>query len=92
VVALGALEARVARDLERHAEAHTELLNLRHDAVGDDGDALGQQAVEHGLEDVELVLNGEVDKVGVDLRSRGERDNASRRETGRTRRRRTSTR
>ena len=51
-----------------------ELLQLRHDAVGDVGDTLGVQTVHHALDDVHLVLDGEVDEVGVheDVKGRPE--------------------
>ena len=43
-----------------------QLLQLRHHAVGDIRDALGVEGVHHVLDDVHLVLDGEVDEVGVD--------------------------
>ena len=43
-----------------------QLLQLRHHAVGDVGDALGVEGVHHILDNVHLVLDGEVDEVGVD--------------------------
>ena len=52
--------------LERDPVLGAELLELCHDAVGDVGDALGVEAVHHGLHHVQLVLHAEVDKVGVD--------------------------
>lgn len=50
------LEPRVLRQAERHAVLGPELLELSHHAVGDARDGLRQQAVHHGLDDVELVL------------------------------------
>ena len=52
--------------LERDPVLGAELLQLGHDAVCDVGDALGVEAVHHGLNHVQLVLHAEVDKVGVD--------------------------
>ena len=52
--------------LERDPVLGAELLQLGHDAVCDVGDALGVEAVHHGLDHVQLVLHAEVDKVGVD--------------------------
>ena len=43
-----------------------QLLQLRHHAVGDVRDALGVEGVHHVLDNVHLVLDGEVDEVGVD--------------------------
>jgi hypothetical protein len=42
-----------------------QLLQLSHDTVGDVGDTLGVEAVHHTLDYVHLVLNGEVDKIGI---------------------------
>lgn len=52
--------------LERDPVLGPELLQLGHDAVGDVGDALGVEAVHHGLHHVQLILHTEVDEVGVD--------------------------
>ena len=43
-----------------------QLLQLRHHTVGDVRDALGVEGVHHVLDNVHLVLDGEVDEVGVD--------------------------
>lgn len=43
-----------------------QLLKLSHDAVCDVRDALCIEGVHHVLDDVHLVLDGEVDEVGVD--------------------------
>ena len=43
-----------------------QLFQLCHDAVGNVGDALGIEGVHHVLDDVHLVLDREVDEVGVD--------------------------
>ena len=44
----------------------SQFLKLCHDAVRDVGDALGIESVHHILDDVHLVLDGEIDEVGVD--------------------------
>lgn len=59
------LEPRVPRNLEGHAELGAQLLELRKDALGDHGDALGVETVHHALDNVDLVLDGEVEKVGI---------------------------
>ena len=43
-----------------------QFFKLRHDAVCDVRNALGIESVHHVLDDVHLVLDGEVDEVGVD--------------------------
>jgi hypothetical protein len=43
-----------------------QLFQFCHDTVGDGWDALGEQTVHAGLENVQLVLDAEVDEVGVD--------------------------
>lgn len=60
------LEARVLGQSQGEAVLGAEFLELGHDAVGDAGDALGEEAVHHRLVDLELVLDREVDEVGVD--------------------------
>lgn len=60
------LEPRVLDNLERHPVLGPQLLQLAHDAVRDVGDALGVEAVHHALDHVHLVLDREVDEVGVD--------------------------
>ena len=59
-------EARVLREAERDAVLRPELLELGHHRLGDARDALGVQAVHQRAVDVELVLDREVDEVGVD--------------------------
>lgn len=61
-----ALEVAVARDLKRDGILPRQLLQLGDDAVGDADGGLRGQAVQHALGDVELVGDGEVDKVGID--------------------------
>lgn len=58
-------EPRVPRDLEGDAELGPQLLELREDALGDHGYALGVEAVHHPLDNVDLVLDREVEKVGI---------------------------
>ena len=43
----------------------SQFLKLRHDTIRDVRDALCIEGVHHVLDDVHLVLDGEVDKVGV---------------------------
>ena len=50
---------------ECHSVLGTELLQLGHHAVGDARNDLGIEAVHRGLDDLQLVLNGKVDKIGV---------------------------
>ena len=66
VVALQPLPPLVPRNLQRDPIAGSELLELGHDAAGDDGRALGVEAVHHGGEELELVLDGVGEEVGVD--------------------------
>lgn len=56
----------VARNPQRNPILGSQLLQLRHDAAGDDGGALGVQAVHHGLEERQLALHGVAEEVGVD--------------------------
>lgn len=66
MVALEALPALVAGDAEGDAVLGPQLLELGHDAAGDDGVALGEEAVHHGLEERQLALDGVREEVGVD--------------------------
>ena len=52
-------------DLERHPVLLPELLELGHHAVRHARLALGVEAVHHPADEVDLVLDREVDKVGV---------------------------
>ena len=61
-----ALEARIFGYAQRDPVRLAELLELGHHAVAYVGYALGIHAVHHGLDDVQLVLDGEVDEVRVD--------------------------
>lgn len=60
-----ALEAGILREAQRETVLGAQLLQLSHHAVSDTGYALGEQAVHHGLVYFELVLDTEVDKVGI---------------------------
>jgi hypothetical protein len=64
--ALERLEARIACDAQSDTIARTEPLELGHDALGEVRGALGVETIEQRLKDVELVLNGKVDEIGVD--------------------------
>lgn len=66
VIALQSLKSRILRDPQGQSVLNTELLELSDYTIGDIGDALAQEAVHTGLEDIEFVLDGEVDEVGVD--------------------------
>ncbi|KAB8337030.1 hypothetical protein FH972_021334 [Carpinus fangiana] len=66
VVALEALPALVARNLQREAVLGAELLELGHDAGGDDGAAGGVEGVHEGLEQGQLGADGVREEVGVD--------------------------
>ncbi len=65
MVTLQSLPPLIPRDPERNAVFLAQFLQLRHDAVGDDGDAFGVEAVHHGGEQLELVLDGVREEVGV---------------------------
>ena len=71
VLALESFEAGVLRYFEGESVAHSELFEFADHAVSDVGDALAEEAVHAGLEDVEAVLDGEVDEVGVDEQAVG---------------------
>mmetsp|Transcript_3231 Transcript_3231/g.7503 ORF Transcript_3231/g.7503 Transcript_3231/m.7503 type:complete len:225 (+) Transcript_3231:1382-2056(+) len=58
-------EAGVLGHPQRHPVLLPQLLELRHDAVGDVRHALRVQAVHHALDEVDLVLDGKVDEVCV---------------------------
>ena len=50
VIALQPFKAGVARDAQGDAVARAQLLQLGHDAVGDDGRGLGIEAIHHCLD------------------------------------------
>lgn len=56
----------VSRDAQCDPVFRAELFQLRHDAIGDDGDTFGVEAVHHCLEQLELVLDGVGEEVRVD--------------------------
>ena len=60
------LETRILRQTKSKVVARTELFQLRHHTVRDVGNALCQKTIHHALYNVQLVLNGEVYKVGID--------------------------
>jgi len=59
------LKARVLCDAKSDSVLLPEFLQFCHDAVRDIDGALCKKAVHGRLDGVELVLNGEIDKVGV---------------------------
>lgn len=66
MVARQSLPALVARHTQRQSVLGSELLEFRHDARGDDGVALGVEAVHHGLEQGQLALHRVTEEIGVD--------------------------
>ena len=60
------METRVLHQLEGESVLDSHLLELGNHALSHTRDALSKQAVHHALEDVQLVLNGEVNEVGID--------------------------
>ena len=66
VVALQPLPAFIPRDAQGDPILGAELFELGHDAVGDDGNALGIQTVHHGRLEFEFVLHGVGEEIGVD--------------------------
>lgn len=66
VAAFKPLETGVLRDSECEAVLDSKFLQLCHDAVCDVGYALAEEAVHASLEDVQFVLDGKVDEVGID--------------------------
>lgn len=79
------LEAGVFGQAESHMVARAQLLQLRHNAIGDIRNALCEQTIHEILHDVQLVLNREVDKVRIDQNSewRTERGIVLKEQTGR---------
>ena len=65
VAAFKPLETGILRDSEGEAVLDSKFLQLCHDAVSDVGYALAEEAVHAGLEDVQFVLDGKVDEVGI---------------------------
>ena len=66
MIAFQSLESRIFRYLQCHSILHSKLLKLAHNAIRDVRDAFSKQAVHTCLEDVELILDGKVDEVGID--------------------------
>lgn len=66
VIALDSLEARVFGNAQCQAVLLAEFLQLGDHAVGDDRRAFGVEAVHHGGNDFQLVLDGMGDKIGID--------------------------
>jgi hypothetical protein len=66
VVALEAFPSLVSGDAQCDAVLGAELLEFGHDAVGNDGNAFGVEAVHHRGQHFELLLNRVGDEVGVD--------------------------
>lgn len=60
------LDARVAGQPQRNAELGAQLLKLGHDTVGNHGNTLGEQAVHHAADKVNLLLDAKVEKIGID--------------------------
>lgn len=58
-------EPRILRHPQRNPVFLSEFFQLCHHAIGDVRDTLRVQAVHHPLHQVNLILDGEVDEVGV---------------------------
>ena len=58
-------EARVLCKAQCEPVFATKLLQFGHDTVGDARDALGQKAIHHTAVHLELVLDAEVNKIGI---------------------------
>lgn len=59
------LKPRVFRQSQRQSVFLAQLFQLRHDAISDTRNALRQQTIHHRLVNLQLVLDREVDKVGI---------------------------
>lgn len=66
MVARNPLKPRIARNPQSDSIPWPKFLQLGHHAVGDDRRGFGVQAVHHRLDQLELLLDAEVDEVGVD--------------------------
>lgn len=66
MIASKPLPALIAGDPQRDAVLGPQLLELGHDAVGDDGRALGIQAVHHCGEKLQLVPHRVREEIGID--------------------------
>jgi len=61
-----ALETGIAGNTQGNPVSVAQLLKLSHNAVRNTRDTLGVEAVHHAADEVELVLQAEVDEIGVD--------------------------
>ena len=66
VAAFKSLKTRVLRDSEGETVLNSKFLQFCHDAIADVGDALAEEAVHAGFEDIQFVLDGKVDEIGID--------------------------
>lgn len=66
VVTLDSLEPRVLGYTQGKSVFRAKLLQLGKYAIGDDRDTFGVQAIEHGWNDLEFVLNRVGDEIGID--------------------------
>lgn len=66
VCAFQALESWILRDAKGKAILYSKFLEFCYHAISDIGDALAQETVHAGLEDVQLVLDRKVDEVCID--------------------------
>jgi len=60
-----AFKTRVTCYPQRHLELGAKLLQLSHDTVRDAGNRFGVETVHHALDQLDFVLDGKVDKVGI---------------------------
>ena len=60
-----ALETGILGQLECKFVFAPQLFELRHDAVRDAWDTLGKKTIHHTLVDFQLILDAEIDKVGI---------------------------
>lgn len=66
VVTLDSLEPRVLGDTQGKSVFRAKLLQLGKYAIRDDRDTFGVQTIEHGRNNLEFVLNGMGDEIGID--------------------------
>lgn len=66
VVTLDSLEPRVLGDTQGKSVFRAKLLQLGKYAIRDDRDTFGIQTIEHGRNNLEFVLNGMGDEIGID--------------------------
>jgi hypothetical protein len=65
VVTFQPLESGIFGDLEGQPVLYSEFLKFPNHAISNVWDALSEEAVHAGLEDVQFVLDGEVDEIGI---------------------------